>query len=101
MADGRSMSFQGGLAYSGNAYAYAYAYSTNAYAYSAPGDNAGIGGFAGDPMLGAAITATRDALLSEVTFAQLGQDGDRRANLAFSGAPDAKSLPSVNHAPDI
>ena len=102
MADGRS-SFPGGLAYSGNAYAYAYAYaySTNAYAYSAPGDQSGIGGFAGDPMLGAAVTATRDALLSEVSIEPLGQDGDRRAGIPFSGAPDATSLPTVNHAPDI
>ncbi len=99
MADGRS--FSDGLAYSGNAYAYAYAYSTNAYAYSAPGDNSGIGGFAGDPMLAAAITATRDALLSEVTIEPLGQDGDRRAGIAFSGAPNATSLPAVSHAPDI
>ena len=102
MSDGRS-SFPGGLAYSGNAYAYAYAYaySTNAYAYSAPGDQSGIGGFAGDPMLGAAVTATRDALLSEVSIEPLGQDGDRRAGIPFSGAPDATSLPTVNHAPDI
>jgi hypothetical protein len=96
------MSFPGGLAYTGdNAYAYAYAYSANAYAYSAPGDVAGIGGFAADPMLSAAIIATRDALLSEVDLPGLGGNGDRRYEVPFSGANSVTDLPKMDCAQDI
>lgn len=98
------MSFPGGLAYSGgaNAYAYAYAYGgANAYAYSAPGEAAGIGGFAADPVLSAAVIATRDALLSEVPIKHLGKDGDRRDGVAFPRAANREDLPTENHHPDL
>jgi hypothetical protein len=93
-----------GLSYSANSYSYSYSYSyagANSYSYGAANDATGIGGFAGDPMLSAAIGATRDALLSEVTISQLGKGGDRRAGKEFSGELAEDKLPTLAWAPDI
>jgi len=95
-----------GLSYSANSYSYSYSYSyshagANSYSYSAANDATGIGGFAGDPMLSAAIAATRDALRAEVPLAQLGKDRDRRAGIPFSGKLAADNLPTLAWAPDI
>ena len=100
MPDTRQLSFPGGLAYtSGNAYAYAYS-GGNAYAYSAPADGRGITGFAADPMLSAAVIATRDALLSQVDLPTLGGAGDRRDGTPFDGAVQ-DGLPSRACPQDI